>query len=140
MKFTEEKLEQAIIELIANEGIPHLHGSLIHKERQEVLLKDDLKQYLLNQYAAEGITLSEIDSIIRKLEILPSSALYESNKVFMKMLSDGFVFKREDATQKDLFIHLIDFSSKDNNIYRAVNQLLIDIYHPRIPDLIIYIN
>jgi type I restriction enzyme R subunit len=140
MKFTEEKLEQAIIELIEKEGIPHLHGSLIHKESQEVLLKDDLKQYLLNQYAADGITLSEIESIIRKLEILPSSALYESNKVFMKLLSDGFVFKREDASQKDLFINLIDFSSKDNNIYRAVNQLLIDIYHPRIPDLIIYIN
>ena len=140
MKFTEEKLEQAIIELIEQEGISHLHGSLIHKERQEVLLKDDLKQYLLNQYTAEGITLSEIDSIIRKLEILPSSALYESNKAFMKMLSDGFVFKREDAKQKDIFINLMDYSPKDKNIYRVVNQLVIDIYHPRIPDLIIYIN
>ena len=31
MKFTEEKLEQAVIELFAEENIPHCHGETIHK-------------------------------------------------------------------------------------------------------------
>jgi type I restriction enzyme R subunit len=140
MKFTEEKLEQAIIELFGAEGISHQHGSSIHKEMSEVLLKDDLKHYLLNQYNNEGITLSEIDSIIRKLEVLPSSALYDSNKAFMKMIADGFSLKREDASQKDIHIHLIDYSKKDKNIYKVANQLEIHGYETRIPDLIVYIN
>ncbi len=68
IKFTEEKLEQAVIELFEAEGYKHLTGDHIHKEMADVLLRDDLKQYLLNRYSSEDITLNEIASIIRKLE------------------------------------------------------------------------
>lgn len=30
------------------------------------------------------------------------------------MLSDGFIFKREDRSQKDIYIQLIDYSGLDN--------------------------
>ncbi len=43
MKFTEEKLEQAVIELFKAEGYKHLTGEQIHKEMTDVLLRDDLK-------------------------------------------------------------------------------------------------
>jgi type I restriction enzyme R subunit len=36
--------------------------------------------------------------------------LYESNKAIMKLVSDGFLLKREDRSQKDLYIQLIDYS------------------------------
>jgi type I restriction enzyme R subunit len=58
----------------------------------------------------------------------------------MKMVSDGFLLKREDRTKKDLFIRLIDYSPVDANVYRCVNQLAIQGFEIRIPDLIIYIN
>ena len=48
-KFTEEKLEQAVIELFEAEGYKHLTGEQIHKEMADVLLRDDMKQYLLNR-------------------------------------------------------------------------------------------
>ncbi|NLF43247.1 MAG: hypothetical protein GX587_11170 [Bacteroidales bacterium] len=51
MKFTEEKLEQAVIEIFEAEGYIHLTGEQIHKELPEVLLRDDLKQYLLETFA-----------------------------------------------------------------------------------------
>jgi type I restriction enzyme, R subunit len=162
MKFTEETLEQAVIELFEAEQIPHSSGMYIHKEMSDVLLRNDIKQFLLNQYADNDITLNEIESIIRKLEVFPSSALYNSNKAILKLIADGFVLKREDRTKKDLFIQLIDFSSIanlqneivnnelslaaedavpiDNNIYRFVNQLEIQGYEKRIPDGIVYIN
>jgi type I restriction enzyme, R subunit len=165
MKFTEETLELAVIELLEAEQIPHANGQHIHKEMSDVILKDDLKQFLLNQYSDDDITLNEIAMIIRQLEVFPSSALYESNKAIMKLVSDGFTFKREDRSQKDLFIHLIDFKSmanfqievmpsdirmaaepspiygaKDKNIYRFVNQLEIQGFEKRIPDGIVYIN
>ena len=108
-KFTEETLELAFIELMQEVDIPHQSGMHIHKEMQEVLLKEDLKQFLLSQYSDDDITLNEIRSIIRQLEVFPSSALYESNKAIMKLIADGFVLKREDRSKKDLFIHLIDY-------------------------------
>ena len=48
--------------------------------------------------------------LIRQLELLSPSDLYDSNKTFCNWLSDGFQFKREDPTQKDLYIQLIDYS------------------------------
>jgi type I restriction enzyme, R subunit len=162
MKFTEETLEQAVTELFEAEQIRHSSGMYLHKEMSDVLLCNDLKQFLLNQYAADDITLNEIESITRKLEVFPASALYDSNKAILKLIADGFVLKREDRSKKDLFIHLIDFSSLaslhgeitnnelslaaegevpiDNNIYRFVNQLEIQGYERRIPDGIVYIN
>ena len=140
MKFTEETLEQAVIELFAAERIPHYNGPLIHKEMNEVLLHDDLKQFLLNQYSHDDITLNEIASIIRQLEVYPSSALYESNKTIMKLVADGFVFKREDRNKKDFFIHLLDYTNIENNIFKIVSQLEIQGYEKRIPDGIVYIN
>ncbi len=164
MKFTEEKLEKAVIELFEVEGYKHLTGEQIHKEMSDVLLRDDLKQYLLNRYSDEDITLNEIDAIIRKLEMYPSSALYESNKAIIKMVADGFLLKREDRSRKDLYIQLIDYGNlsafrvphpdevptiiaedpdpyeSGENIFKIVNQLEIQGYEKRIPDAIIYIN
>ena len=139
-KFTEEKLEQAFIELLRNEDIPHMSGKIISRDNEEVLLKDDLQHYLSEQYKDENITDSEIQQIIRKLEVYSASDLYASNKSIMKLISDGFVFKREDPNAKDLWVYLIDYSAKNNNIYKMVNQLEIEGYEKRIPDGILYIN
>lgn len=109
LKFTEAKLEQAIIELLGKQGYSHAIGSEVtRKDKEDVLILDDLRHYLAKQYQADGITESEIESIIRQFTTLPASDLYESNKTFCKWLSNGFLFKREDRSQKDLYIELID--------------------------------
>jgi len=140
MKFTEAQLEQAFIELLAKEEIPHLFGQSIQRSPDEVLIKKDLEEFLLSQYKAEGITVTEVETIIRDLERFPASDLYESNKAIMKLISDGFPLKREDRSKKDLYIYLIDYSDRDKNIYKVVTQLEITGYHLRIPDAIVYIN
>lgn len=156
MKFTEAQLEQAFIHLLQQEEMQHVLGNDLRKTEgnmvaesranygyiatEKVLIEEDLRTFLTMQYREEGITRSEIDSIIRELEQLPASDLYESNKIFMKKLSDGFLLKREDRTQKDIFIQFIDYSEADQNIYKIVNQLAIKGYEMRIPDLILYVN
>lgn len=140
MKFTEAQLEQAFIDLLEKEGMPHVSGKTILKDPSEVVLIDDLKAFLLNQYKKENLTNLEADQIIKELLLLPSSDLYESNKTFMKKVSDGFAFKREDRSQKDIWIYLIDYSKKNNNTYKIVNQLEIFGSEKRIPDGILYIN
>lgn len=140
MKFTESQLEQAIIELLGEEGYPHVLGETIQRDPADVLIKGDLQAFLREHYANDGITHTEIEQIIRKLEVLPASDLYGSNNDFMKLVSDGFLLKREDRNQKDLFIQLIDYSPSDRNYYKIVNQLEFTGYEKRIPDGILYIN
>ena len=162
MKFTEDKLEQAFIELLGNENFPHHLGNTLSRALDEVLIEDDLRQYLLSKYACKQLTLTEANSILLQLKALPASDLYESNKTIMRWLSDGFILKREDRNQKDIHIELIDYSGLENqlasddldtlvsetklnylpdhNIYKFVNQLEIVGAEKRIPDGIIYIN
>ena len=162
MKFTEEKLEQAFIELLGNENYPHHTGNSLSRALEEVLIEDDLRQYLLGKYACKQLTVTEANSIILQLKTLPASDLYESNKTIMRWLSDGFILKREDHNQKDIHIELIDCTGletqlanvdfdmvvaepslkylPDHNIYKFVNQLEIVGTEKRIPDGIIYIN
>ncbi|WP_215192707.1 type I restriction endonuclease subunit R [Exiguobacterium sp. s7] len=142
MKFTEESLERAVIELFKNENYQYQNDGNVKKEIDEVLLRDDLKEFLLNRYSDQKITNNEIESIILQLEMLPTSALYESNKAIIKMISDGFVLKREDRSKKDLFIQFIDFDPNniDRNLFKIVNQLEIQGYEKRIPDAIVYVN
>jgi type I restriction enzyme R subunit len=82
----------------------------------------------------------------------------------MKLVSDGFLLKREDRDKKDLYVQLIDYSDlavfrkpqagevslivaeetavykSGGNIFKMVNQLEIMGYEKRIPDGILYIN
>ncbi len=164
MKFTEEKLEQAFTELLGLEGFSHHLGITITRKPDEVLIEEDLQNFLLKEYASKGITINETKSIILQLKSLSATDLYESNKTFLRMLSDGFILKREDRNQKDIYIQLINYAGlnkhrqpeadqlislaaepqkkypPDNNIYRFVNQLEIIGSEKRIPDGIIYIN
>ena len=140
MKFTEAQLEQAFIDLLAQEGYPHLIGENIERDNDEVLIVSDLSSFLKEKYKSDKITDDEILQIIRKLKSYPSSDLYESNKKIMKLVSDGFIFKRDDRSQKDLFIQFIDYKNINNNICKIVNQLEITGYHKRIPDGILYVN
>ena len=140
MKFTEDRLEQAIIELLVAEGYPHTVGEALDRNPDDVLIKSDLRQFLATRYRDESITDYEIESIIHKLEYLPASDLYDTNKAIMKLVADGFTLKREDYTQKDLYIQLIDYEAVDNNRFRIVNQMEIQGFELRIPDGILYIN
>jgi len=164
MKFTESQLEKAFVELLGKEGFPHQPGIQIARKPDEVLIEDDLREFLLEQYAPERLTPNEANSIILQLKSLSASDLYESNKSFLKMLSDGFILKREDRNQKDIYIQLIDYAGLhkqrqsdaeflmavtaemaeqypiDNNRYKFVNQLEIVGNEKRIPDGILYIN
>lgn len=139
--FNEHALEMSIMELFREQDYTYLNGEQIHRERTEVLLVEDIKQFLYNRYAKDGITTSEIDGIILMLRNV-SGTIYEANKAIYKMLCDGFILNREDRTQKDLYIELIDFDTPENNIFKVANQFeIVGINNQlRIPDGIVFVN
>lgn len=139
--FNEQTLEMSIMELFEDEKYICLNGKQIHRERTEILLVDDLKQYLYNKYEKDNITSSEIDSIFLMLCSI-SGTIYEANKAVHKKVCNGFTLRREDKTKKDLYIELIDFEAPRNNIFKIVNQFEIEGVGKqlRIPDAIVFIN
>lgn len=110
MSFTEARLEQAIIDLLAEQGYPHVLGSTLDRAPHEVLIKEDLRAYLNKRYQADGITEAEIVSVINRLDRLPAADLYDSNRSIHKLVADGFLLKREDRSKKDLYVQLIDYA------------------------------
>ena len=141
MSFNEHALELSIIELLQNKGYIHQTGSELLREKSEVLIVNDLKEYLRTRYVSDELTESEIDSIILSLRTV-GGTLYESNKAVLSMIIDGFVFNREDRNKKDIFIELINYGEPEKNIFKIVNQLEIEGYNYqiRIPDGIVYVN
>ena len=141
--FNEHALEMSIMDLLQDEGYTYLSGNKIHREKTDILLEDDLKNYLLSAYSEENLTSSEADSIILSLKNI-SGSLYEANKAVYKLISDGFIFNREDREKKDVHIRLIDFDTPNNNIFKVINQFEIKYgtgeHDCRIPDGIIFIN
>ncbi|MBD5478779.1 MAG: type I restriction endonuclease subunit R [Lachnospiraceae bacterium] len=141
VNFNEHALEMSIIELLQSKGYIHQTGSELLREKSEVLIVDDIKEYLRTRYASDELTESEIDSIILSLRTA-GGTLYEANKAVMSMVIDGFVFNREDRDKKDIFIELLNHEEPEKNIFKIVNQLEIEGYNyqVRIPDGVIYVN
>ena len=139
--FDEHALEMSIMQLFKDKGYTYVSGDQIHRERTEVLLIEDLKQYLYNRYAKDGITSGEMDSVILMLRNI-SGTIYEANKEVYRKICNGHTLNREDRTQKDLHIKFIDFDTPENNIFKVVNQFEVDGINNqrRIPDGIVFVN
>ena len=137
----ELQLELSVMELFQNEGYEYVPGESLERETSDVLLKDDLRAYLLTKYAADGLTLTEADSIILSLVRASCDPLYDANKELLGKIIQGFTFRREDKSKKDLYIRLVDFEDAKHNIFKVVNQFEIQGKQElRIPDAVVFIN
>ena len=129
--FSEAVLEQAIIDKFIAHGYAYASGDNLHRELTDVLIEEDLSAFLAAKYAAEGITASEIASIIRSLRYASALPVYSANKAMFLRMVEGETFVRE-----------IDFDETDNkNIVKIVNQMTIKgPKATRRPDAIVYVN
>ena len=55
-KFTEAKLEQAIIELLERQDYPYTRGTDLERSPNDALIRSDLREFLASRYAADQIT------------------------------------------------------------------------------------
>lgn len=142
MKYTESKLEQSFIELLQAEGYTYVSGQdIARKNNQEVLIRQDLSKFLLQQHP--DLEINEIEALTNELAFQSASNLYDSNKYICKLVADGLIFKRHNPLKKDIHVRYVDVNPetcKKNNTYKVVSQFEIQGNHLRIPDLILYIN
>jgi type I restriction enzyme R subunit len=137
-QFTEAELESAIISLFTEQGYEYVLGETIHRRFEEILLKEDLRSYLLAHYP--NLTAAETEKVIGRLENIPSAPLYQGNREAFLLVNEGFDLLRDDPTKLAVHINYIDFAEPDKNTFKVVNQYSVQGERLRRPDLILFIN
>lgn len=117
-KFTEEQLEQAIIQLFRDQKYSYINGGDIHRRFEDVLLENVIKTYLRKRYEDDNLSANEVSTIINKLKFISDSPLYEGSRETYWLLNEGFDLPREDTSKTALHIDYIDFENLANNDYK----------------------
>ena len=138
-QFTEEQLENAIIEMFQGMGgYTYVHGETIHRKYEDILLEDDLIAFLSKQY--KDLTENEIAKIISRLQNIPSAPLYVGNRDAFWLINEGFDFQRDESGKIALHVNYIDFENPSNNIFKIINQYSVQGERLRRPDLLLFVN
>lgn len=140
-KYYESDYEEALIDLLVQQGWEYIHGGSISRNNREVLLIDDLTQYLQQRYA--DLQLSDIEEIINRLRHVSGQTHFELLRNTYYLVRDGFRYTRnQDGETFD--IEFVDFEAQyKNNIYRCVNQFEVGYGQKndiRIPDVLLFVN
>lgn len=144
-KFYESEYEEALIDLLQNEGWQYTHGGNIHRGLREPLLIEDpnindLRAYLQNAYP--DLTDSEVNDVVNYLRHVPGQTHFDRLRNTFQLVRDGFRYTRHgDGANFD--IRFIDFENTDHNIFRAVNQFEVAYgmkNDARIPDVLLFVN
>jgi len=140
-KYYESDYEEALIDLLVQQGWEYRHGGSISRNNREVLLVDDLTEYLKQRY--KDILASDIDEIINRLRHVSGETHFELLRNTYYLVREGFRYIRNQDGEK-FDIEFVDFNSQNkNNIYRCVNQFEVGYGlkdDKRIPDVLLFIN
>ena len=138
--FNESDLEEAVVELFQCEGYENIAGDSIQRDFKDILLLDDLRKFILNRYADENLSETELQKIINKISLINSTPLYAGNRETFFLINEGFDLQRDDISKIALHVDYIDFDNPDKNIFKTVTQFSVQDELLRRPDLLIFIN
>jgi type I restriction enzyme R subunit len=140
-KFFESDYEEALIQLLEEQGWTYTHGSIIARNNREVLLTKDLSNYLQQRYP--DLQKTDIEEIINRLRFVSGQTHFELLRNTYYLVRDGFRYTRNQDGQT-FDIEFVDFQAKNsNNIYRCVNQFEVGYGQKadiRIPDVLLFVN
>ena len=114
--FNESQLEQSIITLLQEQGYDYVKGEDIQRDLDEVVLRDDLAQYLRNRYRNDGITDTEVEAAIRVIMQQQGGTLYDENKQTLNLLMNSF--------PEPLFYFYLVVSKKNRNFALKVGEVV----------------
>ena len=140
-KYYESDYEKALIDLLVQQGWIFTSGITLSRNNREVLLLDDLTNYLQQRYT--DLQANDREEIINRLRHIGGQTHFEVLRNSYYLIRDGFRYTRnQDGATFD--IEFVDFESQNrNNIYRCINQFEVgyglknDI---RIPDVLLFVN
>lgn len=120
--FTEESLENVVIEYLKEIDYKYIHGSNLKRENKEVLLLDKLEDCLIN--INKNIPQTSIKEAIRKINTFETNDVFTNNKLFHKYLTEGVEVTDFINGETEYYtVKLVDYENIENNEFLVVNQL-----------------
>lgn len=139
-KFYESEYEEALIDLLKDEGWQYTSGKQIHREIRECLLIDELKDSL--KYRYPELNSQDVDAVVNQLRHASGQTHFERLRSTFVLVRDGFRYTR-NANGEKFDITFVDFVDTSKNTFRVVNQLEVGYGSKddvRIPDVLLYVN
>lgn len=144
-KFTEDELEQAIIELFRQQDFGgvrwgYMNDERLHRRLGEPLMEDRLRESLRRRYAELNLTDGEIQTLVGALKHIPATPLYDGCRRTFWLINEGYTLVREEPGRPAVHIEYIDFDDISNNDFLIVNQYTVEDVRTRRPDLLCFVN
>lgn len=139
MPYTEEKYENAIIQLFEEMGYTHAYGPDIDRDYRILLYMDELTAalYRLNSTLPDDA----IRSALYKLQNFENGELVQKNAVFTDYLQNGIEVRyTEKGEERSALVYLADYENVGNNSFIIANQWTIVENSEKRPDIIIFLN
>lgn len=141
-RYCESEFECAFVSFLEAEGWTYSAGNKIDRvTKRDVLIADDFKKFLTE--TNPDLTEDEITQIFDNVRLVGGESDFATlHKVYGWMV-DGVQFTPKNGLTK--MVPLIDFENPDKNIFRVVNQLVLEYTNngqkeTRRPDVILYVN
>lgn len=140
--YCESEFEYAFISFLESVGWTYSLGSDITRStRKDVLIADDFKKFL--EVTNPNLEENEINRIFDTIRLVGSESDFSTlHKVYTWMVN-GIQFTPKDGLAK--MIPIIDFENPANNIFRMVNQFVVEYTNNgqkenRRPDILLFVN
>ena len=140
--YCESEYEYAFIGFLEEEGWTYIHGNNISRlTKRDVLNEEDLKKFLKN--ANPNLNDEEVQRIVDSVRLVGAESDFATLHKVYNWMVNGVQFTPKSGLAK--MISLIDFERPENNIFKVVNQLVIEYTNngkneTRRPDVVLYVN
>lgn len=140
-KLYESEFEKATVELLQNVRWQYSFGDELHRKYTDPLIEDDLRAFLTARYAKRNLSAAEIDGIVANLRNVGGQNEYYAAQNAFLLYRDGFDFTYSDNREAPFHIDYIDFEHPQRNIFRCVNQFVMEQGREnRRPDILLFVN
>ncbi len=141
-RYCESEYEYAFLAFLEREKWTYSAGDTLKRiSKRDVLIDDDFKTFISD--ANPDLTTEEVEQIYDNVRLVGSESDFATlHKVYGWMVN-GVQFTPQNSLAR--MIPLIDFDNPDKNIFRAVNQFVIEYTNngqkkTRRPDVMLFVN
>lgn len=141
-RYCEYEYENTLISYLESVGWQYLSGNdMARNTKRDVLYEDDFKTFLKNRYV--DLYDDEINQLYDRVRLIGGNSDFATLHMFYTWLVDGVKFVDHDSIAR--LIEFIDFNEPERNIFRVVNQLVVEYMDNgqkvnRRPDVLLYVN
>lgn len=140
-KYYESQFEEATIQLLEEVKWTYTFGDDVHRKYTDPLIEDDLRTFLNTQYKDKQLTASEMDTVVANLRNVGGQNDYYAAENAFLLYRDGYDFIYSDGRGTPFRMEYIDFEHPDHNIFRCVNQFVMEQgKENRRPDIMLFVN